>query len=162
MWKIVSVVLHKTEILLIQPSLRMHLQPQILTTVWTKRKKPSNHLAFRWNLFSKNLKFLLQMYIKASYHKYHFKSFSNPPIKQTPQNKNTNSDHQYIFTEGSKDSNKTAYAAVLNKTTHKKALPMKSSIFTAEVCAIDLVLNIISGNKHIKFIIFSDLLSVLT
>ena len=38
---------------------------------------------------------------------------------------------------------------------------MKNSIFTAEVCAIDLALNIISENKH-KFIIFSDLLSVLT
>ena len=34
--------LRKTEILLIYPSLRLHLQPQIQTTVWTKRKKPSN------------------------------------------------------------------------------------------------------------------------
>ena len=59
-------------------------------------------------------------------------------------------------------SNKTACAAILNKTIHKKALPMKSSIFIAEVCAIDLALNIISENKHNKFIIFSDLLSVLT
>ena len=39
---------------------------------------------------------------------------------------------------------------------------MKSSIFTAEVCAIDLVLNIISRDKHNKFIIFCDSLSVLT
>ena len=39
---------------------------------------------------------------------------------------------------------------------------MESSIFTAEVCAIDLVLNIISRDKHSKFIIFSDSLSVLT
>ena len=31
---------------------------------------------------------------------------------------------------------------------------MKSSIFTAEVCVIDLALNIISKNKHDKFIIF--------
>ena len=70
-------------------------------------------------------------------------------------------DHQYIFTDGSKDSNKTAYAAVLNETTHNRALPMKSSIFTAEVCAMDLALGIISRDKH-EFIIFSDLLSVLT
>ena len=34
--------------------------------------------------------------------------------------------------------------------------------FTAEVCAIDFALNIISRDKHNKFIIFSDLLSVLT
>ena len=39
---------------------------------------------------------------------------------------------------------------------------MKSFIFTAEVWAIDLAFNIISINKHNKFIIFSDLLSVLT
>ena len=38
---------------------------------------------------------------------------------------------------------------------------MESSIFTSEVCAIDLALNIISSDKH-KFIIFSDSLSVLT
>ena len=55
-----------------------------------------------------------------------------------------NPDHQYIFTDGSNDSNKTVCAAVLNKTIHKKAFPMKSSVFTAEVCAIDLALNIIS------------------
>ena len=53
-------------------------------------------------------------------------------------------------------------AAVLNNTIHKKALPVKSSIFTAEVCAIDLALNIISKNKHNKFMILSDSLSVLT
>ena len=47
-------------------------------------------------------------------------------------------DNQYIFMDGSKDSNKTACTAVLNKTIHKKALPMKSFFFTAEVCAIDL------------------------
>ena len=47
-------------------------------------------------------------------------------------------DHRYLFTDGSKDNDKTACATVLNKTIHKKALPMKSSIFTAEVCAIDL------------------------
>ena len=64
--------------------------------------------------------------------------------------------------DGSKDSNKTACAAVLNKSIHKKSLPMKSPIFIAEVCAIDLALNIISRDKHNKFIILSDSLSVLT
>ena len=39
---------------------------------------------------------------------------------------------------------------------------MESSFFTAEVSAIDLALNIISRDKHNKFIIFSDSLSVLT
>ena len=35
---------------------------------------------------------------------------------------------------------------------------MKSSIFTAEVCAIDLALNIISRDSQNKFIIFYDCL----
>ena len=65
----------------------------------------------------------------------------------------------YIYCKGS---NKTACATVLNKTIHKKALPMKGSIFTAEVCTIDFSLYIISKNKHNEFIIFSDWLSVLT
>ena len=38
---------------------------------------------------------------------------------------------------------------------------MESSIFTAEAYAIDLALDIISKEKHKKFIIFSDALSVL-
>ena len=61
-----------------------------------------------------------------------------------------------------KDHSRTVCAAVLNKIIHKKALPMESSIFTAEICAIDLALNIISRDEHNQFIIFSDSLSVLT
>ena len=70
-------------------------------------------------------------------------------------------EHLHVFTDGSKDHSRTACAAVL-KIIHKKALPMESSIFTAEVCTIDLDPNIISWDKHNKFIIFSDSLSVLT
>ena len=58
--------------------------------------------------------------------------------------------------DGSKDNNKTGCAAVLNRTILKKALPMESSIFSAEAHAIDLALNIISKSKHKKFVIFSD------
>ena len=68
----------------------------------------------------------------------------------------------HVFTDGSKDHSRTACAAVLNKIIHKKALPMESSIFSAEVCNIDLTLNIISRGKHNTFIILSDSLSVLT
>ena len=70
------------------------------------------------------------------------------------------SDHLYVFMDGSKDNNKTACVAVLNKTILKKALPIESSIFTAEARAIDLALNIILKSKHKKFMIFSDSLSV--
>ena len=58
--------------------------------------------------------------------------------------------------DGSKDNDKMVCAAVLNKTIIKKALPMKSSIFTAEAHAINLALDIISKSKHKKF---SDSLS---
>ena len=172
MWKIGSAVLHKTEILPIQPSPRLHLQSQIQATVWTKRKtiKP----------FGLWMELILQesTISVTNVHKSILPQI--PPwifqLNKLPKTKTHPStylekfhtilfhhlDHQYIFTDGSKDSNKTACAAILKKTIHKKVLPMKNSIFTAEVCAIDLGLNIISKNKHNKFIIFSDSLSVLT
>ena len=40
----------------------------------------------------------------------------------------------YIFTDGSKDNNKTACTAVLNKMIHKKALPMESSLCSCGLC----------------------------
>ena len=70
--------------------------------------------------------------------------------------------HLHVFMDGSKDHCRTVCAAVLNEIIHKKNLLMGNSIFTAEVCAIDLALNIISNDKHNKFIIFSDSLFVLT
>ena len=52
-----------------------------------------------------------------------------------------------------------ACTAALNKTIIKKALPMESSIFTAEAHVIDLALNIISKSKqevyHILRLAFS-------
>ena len=63
--------------------------------------------------------------------------------------------------DGSKDNDEMACAAVINKTVIEKALPAESSIFTEEAYTKDVAFNIISKNKHKKFIIFSDLLSVL-
>ena len=71
-------------------------------------------------------------------------------------------EHLHVLTDGSKNHSRTVCATVLNKIIHKKALPVESSIFTADICAIYLTLNIISMDKHNKFIIFSDSLSVLT
>ena len=70
-------------------------------------------------------------------------------------------DYLCIYTDGSKDNNKTACAAVLNKIIKTKALSMENSIFTADACAIDLGFDIISKEKHKKFIIFSHSLSFL-
>ena len=63
--------------------------------------------------------------------------------------------------DGSKDNDKTACVAVLNKTIIKKGLPTESSLFTPEARAIDLALDIISNSEHQKFIIFSETLLVL-
>ena len=70
-------------------------------------------------------------------------------------------DYLCIYTGGSKDSNRTACTPVLNTNIKTKALPIESSIFTTEACAIDLALDIILKEKHKKIIIFSDSLSVL-
>ena len=76
----------------------------------------------------------------------HFKTKTHPSTYQEkfPNILQHHPDQLNVFTDGSKDNNKTAYAAVLNKTILKKAFPMESSIFTAETHAIDLALNIFS------------------
>ena len=56
--------------------------------------------------------------------------------------------HLYIFTDGSKDNDKTECTAILNKKIVKKTLPKESYIFSAEACAIDLALDIISESNH--------------
>ena len=70
-------------------------------------------------------------------------SWSNIPIALT------------FFTDGSKVNDKTASVAVLNKRIVNRALPEKNSIFSAEVYAIDLALNLISENKS-KNVTISD------
>ena len=67
----------------------------------------------------------------------------------------------HIYTDGSKDNYGTGCGAVLNDKTMKQSLPKEASIFTAEICAINLALKIISNNKAKKFIIYSDSISVL-
>ena len=67
----------------------------------------------------------------------------------------------YVFPGGPKFNDKTARAAVLNKTIISTAISTESSIFTAEGRTIDLALHIILKSKYKKFIIFSDSLLVL-
>ena len=69
--------------------------------------------------------------------------------------------YSYIYTDGSKDSNRTRFGAVLNKKMMKKCLPNEASIFTTEICAINLVLQIVDTNNIKKFVIHSDSISVL-
>ena len=66
-----------------------------------------------------------------------------------------------IYTDGSKDGNSVAAAAVYGTKVKKCHLPNKSSIFSAEVKAIDLALDLIEQSDSTRFIIFSDSLSSL-
>ena len=66
-----------------------------------------------------------------------------------------------IFTDGSKDGDTAGSAGLTPSDTYKCRLPDNASIFSAEIKAIDLVLDHIEQTRNSDFIIFSDSLSVL-
>ena len=70
-------------------------------------------------------------------------------------------DHHHIYTDGSKQEIKVGCAAVFQNQELLKRLPDESSVYSAEVIAIDLAMNIIANHKSSKFIIYSDSKSVL-
>ena len=177
MWKTGSAILYKTKILPIQPNLWLHLPPQIRAILWKKNKsinlfglwmkstlKKSNislndiHESSPpqtppWIIKKPEVIFELNELPKTKTHPITYQEKFHHILQHHP-------DHRYVFTGGSKDNDKTACAAVLDKTIIKKALPTKSAIFTAEARPIDLALDIISKSKHEKFIIFSVSFSV--
>jgi len=66
-----------------------------------------------------------------------------------------------VYTDGSKDSNGTASAAIMGANQLAARLPNCASIFTAEIHAILLALRLIEKSSNTKFMIFSDSLSSL-
>ena len=70
-------------------------------------------------------------------------------------------EHIAIYTDGSKDGDTVGCASVSHLHDYRMRLPNKSSIFSAEVRAIDLTFRFITSRNEEKFIIFSDSLSVL-
>ena len=64
-----------------------------------------------------------------------------------------------IYTDGPKDNDR--MWIIINNVSTKQRLPSNASIFTAEVRAIDLAVDIIAENGDYHFIIFSDSCSVL-
>jgi ribonuclease HI len=66
--------------------------------------------------------------------------------------------HTYnsLYTDGSKDADKVAAAAVTRSSTLQCRLPDRASIFTAEIQAILLALDHIAKSSDSHFIIFSD------
>ena len=69
--------------------------------------------------------------------------------------------HEEIFTDGSKDGEKVASAAILDGELYQFRLPNNSSIFSAELKAIDLALNHIEQDAYWRYIIFTDSLSAM-
>ena len=67
----------------------------------------------------------------------------------------------HIFMDGSKSNHGTGCGAVLHNKSLKKCLPIEASIFSAEIYAIDLALDLITASNFKKFIIHSDSTSVL-
>ena len=63
--------------------------------------------------------------------------------------------------DGSKDGLRTAGAVVAPSTVKKVCLPNNSSIFTAKINALDMVLGIIRCTRSKDFVVFSDSLSSL-
>ena len=72
------------------------------------------------------------------------------------------SDHEHIYTDGSKDEEKVGCAAAKYDDCKRMRIPDCSSVFTAEAKAIDLALDFVYNCIYTdKFVIFSDSLSVL-
>ena len=72
------------------------------------------------------------------------------------------SDHEHIYTDGSKDEEKVGCAAAKYDDCKTMRIPDGSSVFTAEAKAIDLALDFVNTCTYTdKFVIFSDSLSVL-
>ena len=72
------------------------------------------------------------------------------------------SDHEHIYTDGSKNEEKVGCAAAKYDDCKKMCILDGSSVFTAKAKAIDLALDIVNNCTYTdKFVIFSDILSVL-
>ena len=91
----------------------------------------------------------------------HKKSDTNPLIIQQhfAEIISFKTDYSTIYTDGSKDGDRVASAAVFGHRTSTLRLPSVSSIFTAETMAIILALQFIAKSSKKKFIICSDSLS---
>ena len=95
--------------------------------------------------------------IKLSKIKTHLITF----LEKFLNSQNNSLDHHHIYTDGSKQGMKVGCTAISQNQELLKCLPNESSIYSAEVTAIDLVINIIANHKSSKFIILSNSKSVL-
>jgi hypothetical protein len=71
------------------------------------------------------------------------------------------SEYSTIYTDGSKDYDRVASAAVFGQQVYSARLPSASSIFGAEANAIHLALKFVASSEKSKFMICSDSLCLL-
>ena len=93
----------------------------------------------------------------------HKKAYTNPLIIQQhfAEIKSDYPDYSTVSTDGSKDGDRVASAALFGDRVSILRLPPSSSIFTAKARAIILALKLIGASDNSKFIICSDSLSCL-
>jgi len=70
-------------------------------------------------------------------------------------------DYSIIYTDGSKDMHGVGAAAVSSERELSMSMPTEASIFSAEIEAINLAVNLIRENNDGKFLVASDSISVL-
>ena len=90
----------------------------------------------------------------------HNKKDTHPPNnipRKIPKSQRKIPNDIHIFTDGSKQNNATISAAIINRKIQiKKHLPRETSIFSAEVYAINLALDLITKSRNTKHIVFSN------
>ena len=108
-----------------------------------------------WKIITPKINLNLCKYNKKTTHPVTFKEKFEEILEKFPE-------HTCIYTDGSKQNNTTASAAIINKETKKtKRLPKNTSIFSAEIYAINLALDLIKEKEDPKYIIFTDSLSAI-
>ena len=107
-----------------------------------------------WKLLKPNVDTSLSEYKKSETNSVIFKQKLSE-IKQSQKSKID------IYTDGSKDQNRVAAAAVIKNEIFSARLPNETTIFTAEAKAIQLAFDFIKTSNEKRFTIFSDSLSCL-
>ena len=91
------------------------------------------------------------------------KASTNPDVFKSKYNeiKDRHQRFNYLYTDGSKDAGRVAAAVVSENGVLSCRLPDQASIFTAELTAIDLALDMIEDEGYWRYIIFTDSLSAM-
>lgn len=109
-----------------------------------------------WTLTPPNINIELTEFTKSTTPSVRYRQeFNRIKAEQYPE-------HMHIYTDGSKTVTGVGAAAVTDNSTNMATLPKVATIYSAEIHAIQLAINITKNEQNTKFVIFSDSLSALT